>query len=90
MPDDDLRAEIADLEDRIEHLAVSLHRSRKMLVAAKAALWLGAAWIAATLLHLAVRSPAGPDRDDGRDRRHCPARIHDDERATDRRRNPRT
>ena len=57
MPDDDLRAEIADLEDRIEHLAVSLHRSRKMLVAAKAALWLGAAWIAARLLHLVSFDP---------------------------------
>lgn len=50
MSDDDLRDEIAQLELRIETLAESNERCRKLDLAAKIAIATGALWLLATIL----------------------------------------
>jgi hypothetical protein len=49
---EDLRGEIARLEEEIERLAEALQRCAKIALAAKAAILIGAAWLAALLLGL--------------------------------------
>ena len=52
MADDDVRDQIAALEREIESLAESAERCRKIAFAAKAAIGIGAAWLAALILGL--------------------------------------
>jgi len=54
----DVRDEIARLEERIEALAVSIERCRKVSLAAKIAILVGGAWLTLTLLGLVTFSPA--------------------------------
>ena len=54
----DVRDEIGRLEERIEALAVSIERCRKVSLAAKIAILAGAAWLALTLLGLVTFTPA--------------------------------
>jgi hypothetical protein len=54
----DVRDEIGRLEERIEALAVSIERCRKVSLAAKIAIIAGAAWLALTLLGLVTFTPA--------------------------------
>jgi hypothetical protein len=50
--DRDVHNEISDLEDRIEELAVSLQRCRKIILISKVSIILGAILLVATILHL--------------------------------------
>jgi hypothetical protein len=52
MADDSVRDQIAGLEQEIEALAESAERCRKVALAAKAAIVIGAAWLAALILGL--------------------------------------
>ena len=54
----DVREEIARLEGRIETLAVSLERCRKVSLAARLAILAGGAWLTLTLLGLVTFTPA--------------------------------
>jgi len=54
----DARDEIARLEERIEALAVSIERCRKVSLAAKIAILVGGAWLTLTLLGLVMFAPA--------------------------------
>lgn len=54
----DVRDEIARLEERIEALAVSIERCRKVSLAARIAILVGGAWLALTLLGLVAFAPA--------------------------------
>jgi hypothetical protein len=54
----DVRDEIGRLEERIEALAGSIERCRKVSLAAKIAILAGAAWLALTLLGLVTFTPA--------------------------------
>lgn len=54
----DVRDEIARLEERIEALAVSIERCRKVSLAARIAILVGGAWLALTLLGLVTFTPA--------------------------------
>ena len=54
----DVRDEIARLEERIEALAVSIERCRKVSLAARIAILIGGAWLALTLLGLVTFTPA--------------------------------
>jgi hypothetical protein len=54
----DVRDEIARLEERIETLAVSIERCRKVSLAARIAILVGGAWLALTLLGLVTFTPA--------------------------------
>ena len=49
---EDLRGEIVRLEDEIERLGHTLERCRKVALAAKAAVVIGAAWLAALVFGL--------------------------------------
>jgi cell division septum initiation protein DivIVA len=57
MEDRDLRDEISELEERVEELAASLERSRKIILAAKASMVIGGIWMLATLLGLLSFDP---------------------------------
>ncbi len=59
MDDDDLHNEIAQLEDRIEALAVSIERCGKISLAAKLAAGAGAVWIVLLLFGLVPFAPYG-------------------------------
>ena len=54
----DVRDEIARLEERVEALAVSIERCRKVSLAARIAILVGGAWLVLTLLGLVTFSPA--------------------------------
>lgn len=54
----DVRDEIARLEERVEALAVSIERCRKVSLAAKIAILVGGAWLALTLLALVTFTPS--------------------------------
>ena len=54
----DVRDEIARLEERIEALAVSVERCRKVSLAARIAILVGGGWLALTLLGLVTFAPA--------------------------------
>jgi len=54
----DVRDEIARLEERVEALAVSIERCRKVSLAAKFAILVGGAWLALTLLALVTFTPS--------------------------------
>ncbi|HWE78895.1 MAG TPA: hypothetical protein VG270_10280 [Pseudolabrys sp.] len=54
----DVRDEIARLEERIEALAVSIERCRKVSLAARIAILVGGAWLAMTLLALVTFTPS--------------------------------
>jgi hypothetical protein len=54
----DHRDEIAGLEERIEALASSIERCRKVSLAAKIAILVGGAWLAMTLLALVTFTPS--------------------------------
>jgi hypothetical protein len=54
---DDLRQDIAQLEDRIEHLRAACERCRKISIAAKIAIALGAGLAVLTLLGLITFYP---------------------------------
>jgi hypothetical protein len=56
--DDDIRDEIAQLEARIEALAESIERCRKISLAAKLAIAAGAIWLALVLIAAIPFAPA--------------------------------
>jgi hypothetical protein len=58
LEDGDPRAEITRIEEKIEELAVTAERCRKMILAARIAMAAGAVWMVVALLGIVAFNPA--------------------------------